>query len=96
MKNDIHDFGPYLPGVKRKTLRGKLCKSVTAMMVALYRYRLAAAAGDHGSAMVYRDDAGDFRCMYQVRHQTVDAQTVKTRAAATRWLKVWFPKMRGY
>lgn len=91
----LNDYGPNLPGVKRGTLRGPMAKSVTGFMKALEKHRVVADAGDHGAAMVYRDDAGNFRCKYMVRWSEIDAQTLKTKAAVRCWLKEWLPKQRA-
>lgn len=90
----LNSYGPALPGVKRGTLRGPMARGVSGFMKALERHRVVADTGDYGSAMVYRDDAGDYRCKYMVRWSEVDASTLKTKTAVRAWLKVWLPKQR--
>lgn len=94
-KNIYEFFAP--PGItKKKRLKGPQCNSVTELMDALDQFQIASDAGDHGSVIVYRDDAGDFRCAFMRFHATVNEGTFKTKAALRVWLKEWFPRQRDY
>lgn len=83
-----------LPGVKGGELIGPMAKTVNGFMTALKAFRACADAGDHGSVMVYRDDAGNLRCVFMVRHEIREQQSFKTQREVREWLKEWLPVQR--
>jgi hypothetical protein len=90
----INEYGPDIPGVKGGRLKGPMASTVTGFMTALQKYRACSDAGDHGSVMVYRDDDGNFRCMFCVWQMARERQTFKTKAQVRAWLKEWLPVQR--
>jgi len=94
MSQHLHTFVG-LSGVKRGRLRGVMAESVTGFMKALTSFRICTAAGDHGAATVYRDDAGNWRCCFHVWREPREEQCFKTKAEVREWLKLWLPVMKG-
>jgi hypothetical protein len=83
-----------MPDVRRKSLKGPIVgNSPNQFMVMLRKYRTVSAAGDHGSAMVYIDDAGQFRCSFHRYGQTIDSPTFKFKKHVKEWLIAWLPHM---
>lgn len=93
-KHSIASFSG-MPGVRRKRLRGPIVGySVTEFMAQLRNYRTVSAAGDHGSVMVYRDDAGKFRCAFCRWTQVIDSQTFDFKKQVRQWLANNLPRMK--
>lgn len=67
--------------------------SIAGFMNVLKRERVACGAGDHGSAMVWIDDAGLYRCTFYRFYAAMSSEAHKSKAAVRRWLKEWLPKM---
>lgn len=82
-----------VPGVKG-TLTGIMASSASGILTALRTYRAVSDAGDHGSIMVYRDDEGQYRCLYMVLGVTREQLICKTQREVRVWLKEWMPRQR--
>lgn len=92
MTADLCDFHS-LPGVKGGRLRGPMARTISGFRQALVANRCCSAAGDHGAVMVWRDDAGAWRCAFMRYQATLEAATFSSKAAVTTWLRAWLPKM---
>jgi hypothetical protein len=88
----LHDFAG-LPGVKGGKLRGPMASSATGFMRALRQHRAVSAAGDHGSVMVWRDDAGKIRCSFMRHFRSIETLELSTKIDVRGWLIKWLPRM---
>jgi len=82
-----------VPGAKG-TLTGVMAGSITGIISALKNYRAVSDAGDHGSIMVYRDDAGKYRCLFMVWGITREEKVFISQREVRTWLKKWMPRQR--
>lgn len=83
-----------MPGVRRKSLKGPIVgASPNQFMTALRKYRTASAAGDHGSVMVYIDDAKQFRCQFHRWTVVNESEAFKFKTQVKAWLAEWLPHM---
>ena len=96
MHKDEVEFGPGLPGVKAKKLKGLMVRSVRGYLVALKTHRVASDAGDHGACSVHRQDDGNYCCMYMVRWSTQEQSVFSSQRQVSAWLKEWHPKCRQW
>jgi len=81
-----------LPGVKGGSLPAFFFRSVSGAMIALRRNRACDSVGDHGSIIVFTDDAGAYRCLFFRYWSTIDEQTFRTKVQVKQWLKEWLPR----
>ena len=93
MNLNEHKFH-YLPGVKAKQVTGVMARTVSGFITALRKYRVVSDAGDHGSVMVYRDDAGLYCCHFARWQVSLEKQRYATQAQVRAWLKEWLPVQR--
>lgn len=82
-----------VPGVKG-TLTGIMANSPSGILTALKTYRAVSDAGDHGSVMVYRDDDGQYRCLFMVWGMTREQKICSSQREVREWLKEWMPHQR--
>ena len=87
---DVHELHR-LPGVKAERVKGTLAKTPTGFLAALQEYRACSDVGDNGSVIVYRDDAGAYRCAFMQWKVTKESQTYTSKAKVRAWLKEWLP-----
>lgn len=80
-----------LPGVGDERIEGVIAKTPSGFLAALKRYRACSDGGDHGSVIVYRDDAGAFRCMFMRWKEIEEEQTFTSKSKVREWLKIWLP-----
>ena len=94
MAKKIHQvtFGPGVPGIKSGYVKGVMATGITRIMAALEKHRAVSDAGDHGSVMVWRDDAGAYRAAFMVWCSTRATVTVTSKAALRKWLREFLPK----
>lgn len=71
-----------LDGVKGGKLTGEIVRSVSAAMTALKKNRCVSGAGDYGAWIVWRDDAGKYRCDFSRHCITRADAVVSTKAKA--------------
>ncbi len=90
---DVHEFIG-LDGVKGGKLKGPLISSVSGVYATLRKYRVCAAAGDHGSITVWLDDVGWCHVGFYRHMARVAEQTFPRKTHAYAWLIEWWPKMR--
>lgn len=67
--------------------------SRTAAINALRSGNAVTASGDDGAINVYRDNAGEFRCIFCQFRVRIKSETFRHLAAVDEWLREWFPKL---
>lgn len=92
-KPDEHEFHS-MPDVRAKRVKGIMANSPSGFITALRKYRAVSDAGDHGSVLVYRDDAGRYRCHFMRWQQTINELQCTSQAEVRGWLREWLPAQR--
>lgn len=83
-----------LPGVRAKEVQAVDVRSITDAMKWLRGGWAVSTAGDEGSVVAWRNDAGILQvqfCRYRV---PLSEEKFTSMAAVQRWFKVWWPKMQ--
>lgn len=84
-----------LDGVEGGRLKGPMARTVSGFKNGLTNHRACSGAGDHGAVIVWRDDAGGYRCAFQRFQNTIASVCLESKAAVYGWLKEWLPKMHA-
>lgn len=84
-----------MPGVRAKSLKGPMKRTVRGILAALREHRICCASGCDGSITVYIDDERHYRCHFGRYRGTVDEKTYTTKVAVGRWLVEWMPKLEN-
>lgn len=81
-----------LKGVRRKTVPGKMVRSVTAALTAT-RQLATVAANDNGSIAVWITDAGNYRAEFCRRWIVRGEIETTSKTALREWLREYWPRM---
>jgi hypothetical protein len=84
-----------LPGIRGGRLYAVTRHSITSIIDALKWHRCVVDARDHDTVIVYRDDNGNWRCLFKTSDHTISAEIFALKKQANHWLTLWHPKQRA-
>lgn len=82
-----------LEGVKGGRRKGEFFSSATKAFAIIQAGRVASAAGDNGSLVVYLNDNDQYHCEFSRYFCTQGKELLTSQRAVRKWLKQWYPRL---